>query len=158
VYSFEPSVQNLALLKHNVAINDLQDQIKILDLAVGDVETEMYFDNGPKEQTGWGHLSETKTGQKVQVITLDLFFKDITEPIDLLKIDVEGFDLQVILGADELIRNGMIKNIIFEYHHELLLKDLKLSKEALQIIELFNQSGYKLKRFAAHDYLAQKIA
>lgn len=156
VYSFEPSVQNLALLKHNVALNDLKNQVKILDLAVGDVEAEMYFDNGPKEQTGWGHLSENKTGQKVQVITLDHFFKDITEPIDLLKIDVEGFDLQVILGARELLQKGLIKNIIFEYHQELLITSAKLSEEAKQIIELFELNQYEIKRFAAHDYLVQK--
>jgi FkbM family methyltransferase len=156
VYSFEPSVQNLALLKHNVALNDLQEQVKILDLAVGDIETEMYFDNGPKEQTGWGHLSETKTGQKVKVITLDHFFKDITKPIDLLKIDVESFDLQVILGAKELLQKGLIKYIIFEYHKDLLSMDAKLSEKAKEIIQLFHQNQYEISKFAAHDYLVQK--
>ena len=156
VYSFEPSLSNLELLKHNINLNHLKQQIQVLDVAVGQVESEMYFENGPKEQTGWGHLSTEKTGQKVKVITLDLFFKEISTPIDLLKIDVEGFDLQVILGARELLQKGLIKNIIFEYHHELLINRVKLSEEAKQIIELFELNQYEIKRFAAHDYLVQK--
>lgn len=156
VISFEPSINNLDLIKNNVQLNKLNEKISVQPYAVGDVEAEMYFDNGPKEQTGWGHLSENKTGQKVKVITLDHFFKDITEPIDLLKIDVEGFDLQVILGAKELLQKGLIKNIIFEYHKDLLSMDSKLSEKAKEIIQLFHQNQYEIKKFAAHDYLVHK--
>lgn len=53
---------------------------------------------------------------EVTVDTLDNYaFQAGIESIDLLKIDVEGHEMDVLLGAKRLIDNGMIKFIQFEF-------------------------------------------
>ena len=37
-------------------------------------------------------------------------------PIDLLKIDVEGFELEVLKGATQLLQNKRIAMVIFEFN------------------------------------------
>jgi len=52
----------------------------------------------------------------VETKTLDLFCKEqLIEHIDFLKIDTEGSELNVLKGATDLLKNGSIKYIQFEY-------------------------------------------
>jgi FkbM family methyltransferase len=153
VLSFEPSLKNLTLLKFNIIHNKLNENITVYPYAVGDEEGEMYFDNGPADQTGWGHLSTKKTGQKVKVITLDSFIDSSIYQIDLLKIDVEGFDLQVILGSKKLLEKRIIKKIVFEYHQNLMNYEATDDPILLNFHKIIKQFNYKLEKFGAHDYL-----
>jgi FkbM family methyltransferase len=50
------------------------------------------------------------------VTTLDEFFQD-DPPIGVLKIDVEGFEREVLLGADRLLKKRRVRDIIFEESH-----------------------------------------
>lgn len=53
---------------------------------------------------------------KVEVATLDHEISSLGwHGIDFLKIDCEGFDLKVLRGARELLRNGHIRYLQFEY-------------------------------------------
>jgi FkbM family methyltransferase len=47
----------------------------------------------------------------VESITLDEFFQNRNEMIDLLKLDVEGVELEVLEGAQKMIAEGKIKSI-----------------------------------------------
>ncbi|OUL30810.1 FkbM family methyltransferase [Nostoc sp. 106C] len=48
---------------------------------------------------------------------LDKFLENEQKHIGLLKIDVEGHELQVLQGAGELISKNNIRDILFEDHH-----------------------------------------
>lgn len=157
VYCFEPSQRNISLVKHNIANNNLSHKINLLPFAVSNIDGEMYFDNASMEQTGWGHLSKSETSEKVKVVQLDTFFKDLIQQIDLVKIDVEGFDLHVILGAKKLLKKNLINTIVFEYHKDLF----KISGAALTDIEkdffsCIKEHNYQLQKFGPHDYLLSK--
>lgn len=53
----------------------------------------------------------------VEIVTLDEMFKDDHSiKIDLLKIDTEGNELDVLLGATELLKNRRIKAVQFEFN------------------------------------------
>ena len=59
---------------------------------------------------------------EVHVITLDHYFRDMhaIDQIDLLKIDTEGFEYEVLLGAHKLIETCRPKLIQIEYNwHQL---------------------------------------
>lgn len=44
--------------------------------------------------------------KKIKVIKLDTFcLKNHIKKIDILKIDVEGFELQVLIGANKILAN-----------------------------------------------------
>ena len=53
--------------------------------------------------------------EMVEVDTVDGFLhrKNIND-VDLLKIDTQGFDFEVLLGAKEALRNGVIRNVLVE--------------------------------------------
>ena len=69
----------------------------------------------------------SKKFYKVEIITLDNFCKTNSIPvIDLLKIDVEGGELNVLKGSTKLIRQT--KLVIFEHHYDdSLIKEYKFS-------------------------------
>ncbi len=52
----------------------------------------------------------------VESCTLDDIFP--TQEIGILKIDVEGHELQVIKGAINLLKQGRVRDCVFEEHHE----------------------------------------
>jgi FkbM family methyltransferase len=54
--------------------------------------------------------------ESVEIMTLDEYATHNAIPrIDLLKLDVEGHELDVLLGAEELLRRSAIKCIQFEF-------------------------------------------
>jgi hypothetical protein len=56
---------------------------------------------------------------KIQAITLDSLYDEL-DTIDYIKMDVEGSEYDAFLGAERLINNGKIKNIVFEYNANML--------------------------------------
>ncbi len=52
---------------------------------------------------------------KVKAIALDQFFSS-SEPIGVLKLDVEGHELSVLKGAEQLLQNQTIRDCVFEEH------------------------------------------
>lgn len=66
------------------------------------------------------HMTEDIS--RVPAITLDFLWKNYlnTQPIDLLKIDVEGTEMNVLNGGEELLRDGMINTMIIEYCPEIM--------------------------------------
>jgi FkbM family methyltransferase len=56
--------------------------------------------------------------EEVQLTTLDLYCQAARiERIDLLKIDAEGFDFEVMVGASRMLDRKAIRVLQFEYNH-----------------------------------------
>lgn len=63
-------------------------------------------------------LFDTK---KIQIMTLSDYFKvNDLRSIDLLKIDTEGFEFEILKGADNEIKNCNL--ILFEHHYDNMIK------------------------------------
>ena len=77
---------------------------------VGSAAGTMYVNNGGNN-AGNKLLSEGDT--EVAVVTLD---DDISEPISVIKMDIEGAEKDAILGAEYHIRNEKPKLLISAYH------------------------------------------
>ena len=113
VAAVEAAPRNVPLLCHNVGSNGMDGQIQVYAVAVGRETGTLAFDPGPDEQTGWGGLAlhETARTTPVDVVTLDSL---VREPVDLMKVDVEGAELWVFEGAQGLLRERAIRQIVFE--------------------------------------------
>jgi FkbM family methyltransferase len=80
-------------------------------------------------EDGWG-LAEQKQAETVRLDTLDAYCQRAgVSVIDLMKVDVEGHELEVFKGAAGMLAQGKIKRIQFEYggcniDSRVLLKDL----------------------------------
>ena len=115
VHAFEPSPQNFKMLNSNIARNNYGDKIHTHQCSLSNIKDEVFFNDGPKEQTTWGGIckTETESTRVVQSEKIDNLF-DLNSRIDVLKIDTEGADFLVLCGAERLLKNKLIKNIFFE--------------------------------------------
>jgi len=131
VYAFEPEHRNYSLLCRNIILNGLQDQITAYCLAVSDKMdfNELYI-NGIEDGTSchsFGeeldyNLNPTKSAAKqgCMSITIDQFMENRSVEKDIhLKIDVDGFDYKVILGAEKTLQNPKTKSVIMEINTNL---------------------------------------
>jgi FkbM family methyltransferase len=101
VIAVEPLPRNLALLRRNLAVNDFRD-VEVLPVGLSnEVGTRRLFGTGgcASFQEGWAG-SSTKRFQSVRVATLDSIVTGLRDhgPM-LIKMDVEGFELEVLSGA-----------------------------------------------------------
>lgn len=74
-------------------------------------------------------LSDENGGIEVKVTTLDKLFYKKGEKITYIKMDLEGFDCEALIGAENLIRENKPKIAVTTYHKyedaELMTKYLK---------------------------------
>ncbi len=97
VLAFEPNPNNYKYLERNAGSID---NVQIHNFALGAMSGEVQMNPG-KDNSGQWHMSR-KRGVAATVKPLDSIYFD--EDIDLLKMDVEGFEFDVLLGAAETIR------------------------------------------------------
>ncbi|HEY4335376.1 MAG TPA: FkbM family methyltransferase [Puia sp.] len=61
-------------------------------------------------------ISETGSGDKITVTTLDALFIDKNIPVSYLKADLEGHDVKALIGGEQLIRRYRPRIAITTYH------------------------------------------
>lgn len=145
VYAFEPEISNFNNALETLKLNNILN-VELIQKAVSNEESVLELNICE----GYGHhsLGAVATSRiiekrKVQSITLDNFCKymDINI-IDFLKVDVEGFELEVFMGAEKLLKEKKIKLIAFELS-KIPLKSLgKNEKDILHLLEFYD---YKIK-------------
>ena len=90
----------------------------------------------------------------VQTITLDKFCKlNKINFIDILKIDTEGNDLQVLLGAKNMLKNNKIGLIYSEVSGFKNIYNSKLNK-MIKYLSEFNFKLYKSKEIKSFSFLS----
>lgn len=135
VYSFEPQRAVFQMLSGNVAINNLYN-VYTYNLGLGKENNFIEFDEPDyfeKNDFGTFSLVEniiTKRSNNkivVQINTLDWFLECYKIPkVHLLKVDVEGMDLDVLIGGTNTIRKHL--PVIFIEHcdnRRSVLEDIK---------------------------------
>jgi FkbM family methyltransferase len=144
VKAFEPTSENLEVLKKNISLNlDSIGDIEILDVALGNFEGVARLKI--EKFKGLNYLTDQIEGtRQVEVKTLDSFClqNKYRDSQVILKIDVEGFENQVILGAFELIE---------ECNPDLILEVLpwasNLSDEVLdKLLKIYDEGFYFTER------------
>ena len=121
IHAFEPNPNVYAILQENIDQNALQN-IQTYNIALGKKDTKrlLYIDSsgmcafstGSFKKNAWNGKQQT---QPIEVSTEKLS-NYIHQNVDLLKMDIEGAEIEVL---EDLNANGKmkyIKNIIFEYH------------------------------------------
>lgn len=150
VYAFEPNPRLAEKLRSYQHPN-----LHVHNAAVGEIEEISTFHINQDDQTSsllsavcegdWQVYSEQlKTIQVIEVPVqrLDNFFQSeaITD-IDLLKIDAQGFELQVLKGAGDFLHS--IRKIQLEVQLQLLYEG---SASKAEIVEYLTNRGFELVR------------
>jgi len=111
IHAFEPDPHVFKALKQNIELNNVKN-VELHNAAVWKEDTTLEFDSSGADA---GALSQghSKTSIKVNAIRLkDLIEKE--EAIDLLKMDIEGAEVEVIMDCKDVLKR--INNIFIEYH------------------------------------------
>jgi FkbM family methyltransferase len=151
VVAFEPSPANADILSYHKRINRLR-QIEILRKAVSDSDSDsvpfflvnggLSFRNsltiGPNETLHVTPAEKTRT--EVPSITLDRFCLDSGSYPDLIKIDVEGAELLVLRGAENLLARGKARLILGVHPYWL-----PRSQCVQQVWDLLGRHGYRVQ-------------
>lgn len=99
VYAIEPEPHNLEALKNNININNMNDKVIPIPYGISDFKgTAVIHDSGG----GSSIKDDGSFGAEIEIMTLDnLFTLYQIESVDVLKVDVEGSELEIILGASK---------------------------------------------------------
>jgi FkbM family methyltransferase len=124
VHVFEPVPWIFELLISNVQLNNLPDNINLNNVALGDREEEIGIN--VFKSLSHGHASISSLGRNdnevfpAKMERLDDYLKKNLHDknIRLIKMDVEGAEMLVIKGSENLLRNANNIKIIFEINFE----------------------------------------
>lgn len=137
VLSIDPSPEANFHFRQNVSLNQFSDKIFLLTCGVGrEAQTVSMAKN-------WDHLevSLATDGIQIQVEAIDdLCVKNGFEP-DAIKIDIEGFELDAVIGASTTIRKN--RPILFLEVHPLLLRNL--NRNPGELFNLITSLGYSIQ-------------
>ncbi len=142
-FAIEPSPRNIDLLRNNITKNNFEDSILVLPFAASDCESVIRFDVGVKEQTGWGQvvLGESDAPDSIEVLGRRL--EDMLpeqKSIELMKIDIEGYELFALRGSESYLRDKKIKEIHFEQSKPL---QQRLGIEPSEPMQFLKVHGYR---------------
>ncbi len=120
VIAIEPHPTNFSILSEVVRTNGL-GQVQPLAFGLGDVKSRAEISMADQalfpNRTASMVPPKSDTSFSVEVRTLDDCVSEWgIETIDLLKIDVDGFESKIIAGAKRSLENGTIKNVIVEFN------------------------------------------
>jgi FkbM family methyltransferase len=122
IFAFEPSPRNLAYLHQRML--SLKNVV-ILPFALSDVEGEFLFKEEPDGTTS--HIITHSSSDceeeliAVQVRTGDdLISKGVAAFPNIIKVDVEGHELKVLLGLSKALGDTRLKGVFVEVHFSIL--------------------------------------
>uniref|UniRef100_A0A7R9VX54 Methyltransferase FkbM domain-containing protein n=1 Tax=Chlamydomonas euryale TaxID=1486919 RepID=A0A7R9VX54_9CHLO len=122
VIAYEPVPQFRAFLEYNVHLNGLEHLVEVRKNVVSHehgVDMTMVVPSGGI----WGTAgingdnidrAASKNVEEIKVASVSLD-KTVSQPALLMKVDVEGWEWSVMQGAEKLLRNRAVENIIMEY-------------------------------------------
>lgn len=136
VFAFEPLPENLASIRDQFSINSLS-QCQLIPKAVSNLSGIASLIQAPNNSMGRiadaGKI-DSENLLTVDTITLDEFVQGNPAP-DFIKLDVEGFETEVLAGAGKLLSSVAAPRFLIELHGD---------DKARQVGALLTACGYRL--------------
>jgi FkbM family methyltransferase len=162
VHAFEPSnatFEHLELVCSTAMRYRSYRNIVLNQLALTEKEGEMSLYVYDDEHSGWNTLAKRPLKEKgievevidterIQTTTIDLYCqRNCIESIDLLKVDVEGPEYQVLLGARSMLESKSIRCCVFEFG----ATTFDMGNTPGEIEQYLKQFGYKIQNIIKGD-------
>jgi len=135
VVAFEPLLRNISFLKSHLKLNRISNVI-VLETALGDFDGTVRLDSGKGPSTA----AVGDTGEVISLQTLDsVIGSGQIPPPNVMKIDIEGYETQMLKGAETTIKAAK-PDIILSAHGW---------KRRDECIHLLEEWGYTVTVFHA---------
>ena len=117
VIAVEPDPQSFHILKDNVSLNNLNN-VLVVNAALSETSGQKTFYAATDPSLSGFELQPEARIRKIEtvkIMTLDELLTNLNiEKVDWIKIDVEGAELQVLMGGVRLLENSRKLKIIIE--------------------------------------------
>jgi len=115
LFAFEPTPETFEQLRRSV----VGCCVKLYDMAMGTADgnnTFFVYDKDARKNSFWDWRPSPARVIRVKVRSIDSFcVEHAIDAIDFLKIDAEGAEYSILLGARRMLAERRIKKIQFEY-------------------------------------------
>lgn len=148
VIAFEPASRTYGYLKENVSLNQFEN-VTVVNKGLGDKQeqrTLYYSEAGLAEGTASLKYTDGRAAsERVTLDTIDNLISEFPAP-ELVKIDVEGYQLEVLRGGEHFLK----------IHAPLLIAELKdvgeTNRDIFEEIENYvTDLGYQLYKIGKHS-------
>jgi FkbM family methyltransferase len=140
IFAFEPRPINIRFFKEHIKVNNIKN-ISLLEAAVADYNGKGRFLT--HAGSAIGHL-DNEGDLEVMVESLDELVEKKALPVpDLIKIDVEGGEVEVLIGGKNIISRYKPKIIVATHGSQLHDKVVAFLKENNYQLEVLNQDSHK---------------
>ena len=144
IYAIEPHPENVARLKRNIELNGYEN-IEVQHGGFGEVDGTLKLYTS--ELSNW-HTAKENPGSGSDFIEVDCHridtFAKAHEAPTFIKMDVEGFELQVLRGATETLKT--VRHLFIELHGSLLAEE-----EIREVLDMIAASGLKPSLVIQYD-------
>jgi len=111
IYAFEPLKRNFKILNKNILTNNLEHKIKTYNFALGSKKEKLFGGSNRKgdllQSSGFSLADNVNNkSEKISIFRGDDIIPLKNEIISI-KIDVEGFELDVLKGLEKLLINNL---------------------------------------------------
>jgi len=137
VISFEPVKSNYQDLVHNIRQNGLDHIVLPVNKGCGSVSGSFRIATAP-QGSPWAFFSRDRGVEDIDVTTIDEFVAvEGLDIVNFIKLDVEGVEREVIMGAEKTIAGFCPKMAVSLYHNLLDLTELPLLLNSMGAYNLY---------------------
>lgn len=142
VTAFEPDPESISALEANIGVNGWKDRVTVIRAAVGQTNGQIRFASARGQESRIEMRQDICDGViTVPMVTLDDAFAG--RRIDVIKIDVEGFEQQVLEGARTILREKRPRpRAILVEVHPFAWADAGTTSASF--LGLLNKMGYRV--------------
>lgn len=139
VYAIEPVGDSIETLKNNIELNGYKN-ISVYQMACGaeNGKTEIHI----CKKRNWSSIKQVNqrdyiSSEEIEIITLDDFLKGKRQP-DMIRMDVEGFEYDIIRGAENLLKSNRPLKIFVEMHFDIMVE------KSVELCEILKKYGFEV--------------
>jgi FkbM family methyltransferase len=157
IFSFEPVESSFTQLKNSAAADN---NCVLENMALGDVAGQKIIRLFDRDVSVLNSLrddvmnrAENAKMETISVDTLDRYCSmNYIQKIDLLKIDTEGFEINVLKGAEKMLQDGRICFVYCEVGFQKMNKRNTYFAELSEILEKYGYYFFGMYQMDYHDW------
>jgi FkbM family methyltransferase len=145
VFAVEPVPFNVDLLRQNIKINRRYN-ITVYDQAIGSFNGKSKISlSDEMNKCTMSDLKESDNQIEIKVQTADMFSRGKDKPT-MLRMDVEGYEYEILKGAEKLLASKNLTDVFLELHPSLMHDN-----DVEELLHLMRDKGFRIESMFRSD-------